>query len=287
VDFPENQSRIAKIRRPSMPAPQKPSHRFRLGPGIVLTILAMIAVPAAITLNRVRDAGSIRITSADPTPQGYTWSLLLFVVPIIVIAGWLFPQERIRLPKSAFWRTISILVPLGFALDFFFAHRFFVFPNRHATLEIGAPALGGPVPIEEYLFYFSGFIAILLIYIWLDEFWLAAYKAPDYVEEAKKNTRLLVFHPTSAVLGVLIVAAAVIYKKVFSPEPVGFPGPTHLKCYMRERFSEMRWGDGESPEVFCGVNGPASGANAGTSTGRNSVDSHRGGVKRSRQLERD
>jgi hypothetical protein len=206
-----------------MPAPQKPSHTFRLGPGIVLTILAMIVVPAAITLNRVRDAGSIRITSADPTPQGYTWSLLLFVVPIIVIAGWLFPQERIKLPKSAFWRTISTLVPLGFALDFFFAHKFFVFPNRHATLGIGAPALGGSVPIEEYLFYFSGFIAILLIYIWLDEFWLAAYNVPNYAEEAKKNARLLVFHPTSAILGVLLVAAAVIYKKVFSPEPAGFP----------------------------------------------------------------
>lgn len=207
-----------------MSASQKPSHTFRLGPGIVLTILAMIAVPAAITLNRVDDAGSITITSADPTPQGYTWSLLLFVVPIIVIAGWLFPQERIRLPKSAFWRTISILVPLGFALDFFFAHKFFVFPNRHATLEIGAPALGGSVPIEEYLFYCSGFIAILLIYIWLDEFWLAAYNVPDYVEEAKKNAKLLVFHPTSAVLGVLLAAAAVIYKKMFSPEPAGFPG---------------------------------------------------------------
>lgn len=207
-----------------MPASQKSSHTFRLGPGIVLTILAMIAVPAAITLNRVHDAGSIRIASADPTPQGYTWSLLLFVVPIIVIAGWLFPQERIRLPKSAFWRTISILVPLGFALDFFFAHKFFVFPNRHATLEIGAPALGGPVPIEEYLFYFSGFIAILLIYIWLDEFWLAAYNVPDYGEEAKKNAKLLVLHPTSAVSGVLLVAAAIIYKKMFSPEPVGFPG---------------------------------------------------------------
>lgn len=148
----------------------------------------------------------------------------MFVVPIVVIAGWLFPQERIRLPKSAFWRTVSILVPLGFALDFFFAHKFFVFPNRHATLGIDAPALGGPVPIEEYMFYFSGFIAILLIYIWLDEFWLAAYSVPDYAEEARKNDKLLVFHPTSAMLGVLLVAAALIYKKMFSAESQGFPG---------------------------------------------------------------
>ena len=95
----------------------------------------------------------------------------------------------------------------------FLAHKFFVFSNRHATLGIGAPALGGPVPIEEYLFYVSGFIAILLIYIWLDEFWLAAYNVPDYMEEAQKNSKLLVFHPTSAVLGVLLVAAAVGYKR--------------------------------------------------------------------------
>lgn len=196
-----------------MPESQNPPHSFRLGPGIVLIILAMLTVPAAITLHRV-----------DPRPHGYTWSLLLFVVPIAVIAGWLFPHERIRLPKLAFWRTIAVLVPCGFALDFFFAHKFFVFPNRHATLGIGAPALGGSVPVEEYIFYFSGFIAILLIYIWLDKFWLAAYSVPDYAAEATKKSRLLVFHPTSAMLGVLLVAAAVIYKKMFSPDPLGFPG---------------------------------------------------------------
>jgi hypothetical protein len=207
-----------------MPESQSPSRSFRLGPGIVLIILAMLAVPATITLHRVRDGGSITITSPDPTPHGYTWSLLLFFVPIVVIAMWLVPHERIRLPKSAFWRTIAILAPLGFALDFFFAHKFFIFPNGKATLGIGAPALGGGVPIEEYVFYFSGFIAILLIYLWLDEFWLAAYNVPDYAVEAKKNARLLVFHPTSAVSGVVLLATAIIYKKMFSPDPLGFPG---------------------------------------------------------------
>jgi hypothetical protein len=197
---------------------------FRLGPGIVLIILAMVAVPAAITLNRVRDAASIRISGDNPTPYGYTWSLLLFIVPIIVIAVWLFPHERIQLPKRAFWRTIAVLVPLGCALDFFFAHKFFAFPNGHATLGISAPALGGPVPIEEYIFYFSGFMAILLIYIWLDEFWLAAYNVPDYAEKAKANERLLLFHPASAILGVCLVIVAVAYKKLLAPDSSGFPG---------------------------------------------------------------
>ena len=113
-----------------------------------------------------------------PRPWGYTWSLLLFIVPIIVIAWWLVPQEGVRIPKRAFVRTLLILVPIGFGLDFFAAHKFFIFPNTGATVGILAPALGGGVPIEEYIFYFTGFVAILLIYVWLDEYWLVAYNVP-------------------------------------------------------------------------------------------------------------
>jgi hypothetical protein len=66
-------------------------------------------------------------------------------------------------------------VPFGCATDFFFASRFFVFENPGATLGISAPALNKPVPVEEYIFYLTGFIAVLLIYLWLDEYWLAKY----------------------------------------------------------------------------------------------------------------
>ena len=207
-----------------MSEPARTSGSFRLGPGIVLLMLGMISLPAALTLHMIRDAGSLKISSTNPTPYGYTWSLLLFIVPVVVIAFWLFPKEHVKLPKRAFWRTIAILVPCGFGLDFFFAHKFFIFPNSNATLGIPGPAIGGSVPIEEYVFYFTGFIAILLIYIWLDEFWLAAYNVPDYPGESRKLGRLLQFHPTSAILALLLIAAAVIYKKVFSSDPAGFPG---------------------------------------------------------------
>jgi hypothetical protein len=110
-----------------------------------------------------------------------------------------------------------------FGLDFFLASRLFVFPNSGATLKIAAPALGKPVPIEEYFFYLTGFIAVLLIYVWLDEFWLAAYNVPDYPGEAKMIARLLRFHPSSALFGVVAIAGAVIYKKMFSSTPDGFP----------------------------------------------------------------
>src|SRR5712692_2243426 len=143
------------------------------------------------------------------------------------------PESLAALPLGFPWANGStdsqechyiIQYSIGFGLDFFFAHRFFIFPNAGATLKIEAPAVGRPVPIEEYVFYLTGFIAVLLIYVWMDEFWLAAYNVPDYHGEAKLIPRLLQFHPTSAILGVVLIAAAVVYKKKFSATPEGFPG---------------------------------------------------------------
>jgi hypothetical protein len=196
----------------------------RLSAWIVAAMVAMVAVPTTITLHSVRSPGMLQVLSSNPTPHGYSWSLLLFVVPIVVIAFWFLPAEGIEIPRRAFWRTIGILVPVGFALDFFFAHRFFVFRNSGATLGIGAPAVGAPVPVEEYIFYFTGFLCVLLLYVWLDEFWLAAYNVPDYPRESKKISRLFQFHPASAIVGVVLIVIAVVYKKMFSPFPDGFPG---------------------------------------------------------------
>ena len=195
----------------------------RLSAWIVVIMLGMVAVPAAITLESVRYPATIQMTNSDPTPYGYTWSLLLFLVPIVVIAFGFLPREEVNIPRKAFWWTIGILVPLGFATDFFFASRFFIFPNAGATLRIDAPALHKPVPVEEYVFYLTGFIAVLLIYLWLDEYWLAAYNVADYRMESKKIDRLVRLHPPSVILGIALIAAAVVYKKAFSPVREGFP----------------------------------------------------------------
>ena len=191
---------------------------------LVLAMLAMIGVPAGLTLHSVRVAAIIQIPGNNPTPYGYTWSLLLFIIPTLVIAGWFLPGEGVRIPQRSFWRTIWILVPIGFGLDFFFAHRFFVYPNSGATLGIGAPAIGGSVPVEEYIFYFSGFLAVLLIYIWLDEYWMAAYAVSGSAGEARQIRRLLQFHPASFFVGLALIALAILYKKLCSPVPGGFPG---------------------------------------------------------------
>lgn len=185
-------------------------------------MLAMVTIPAAITLNTLRVPGQLQVADANPTPYGYTWSLLLFIVPTVVIGLWLLPSERVKIPKRAFGWTIGVLVPFGCALDFFCASRFFLFSNPGATLRIPAPALGHPVPIEEYVFYFTGFLTILLLYIWLDEYWLSAYQVEVH-KSTNATRRLLQFHPTSVILGVLLIGLAILHKKVFAADSEGFP----------------------------------------------------------------
>src|SRR5580765_3605437 len=183
--------------------------------GIVIGMLAMMIIPAGIALHSV-SAPAILQVQPNASPHGYTWSLLLFIVPIIVIAVWFLPSEGLEIPHCAFWRTIAILVPIGCLLDGVFAQWFFFFPNPQATLGITAPAFGHWVPIEEYFFYLTGFITILLLYVWLSEYWLAAYTVEHYRSQARALPKLLQFHPTSLVIGVALIAAAVIYKKWFS-----------------------------------------------------------------------
>jgi|SRR5208282_1620146 len=193
---------------------------------IVIAMLAMIVIPAAITLQTVLHPAPLIPVDQRGTPHGYTFSLLLFIIPAAVIAGWLLPNEELHIPKRAFWRTLAILVPLGFALDFVFAQWFFDYPNAGATLGVLAPALGRWVPVEEYGFYFTGFLAVLLLYVWLGEFWLAAYSVMDYPGEARKVERLLQFHPTSLIAAVALIGAAWYYKKhlALPEDQAGFPG---------------------------------------------------------------
>jgi hypothetical protein len=189
-------------------------------------MLAMIAIPAALTLHTIRISALAPAVATTPnsSPYGYTVSLLLFIVPIFLIAFWFLPQEGVKVEKKSFWWTIGLLFPIGAGLDFFFARYFFIFPNEGATLGIKAPALGAPVPVEEYVFYITGFLCVLLLYIWLDQYWLAAYNIHGESAERSQFHRLLKLHPESIILAIALVAGAIIYKKHFSHSPVGFPG---------------------------------------------------------------
>jgi len=205
-----------------MPVPQVPGSP-RSSFLLVIAILVMISLPAALTLHTVRVSPQAAALQANPSPYGYTVSLLLFIVPILAIGFWFVPQDGVRISKKSFACTIALLFPLGVVLDFFLARRFLTFPNPNATLRVQAPALGGGVPVEEYLFYFTGFVAVLLFYIWLDEYWLSAYSIPVDAAERTSFERLLRFHPQSLVLGIVLIAAAILFRWYFVATP-GFPG---------------------------------------------------------------
>jgi hypothetical protein len=186
-------------------------------------MIAMVAVPAALTLRTVRTPRPPVDPSSDPTPLGYTWSLLLYLVPLLVLAVWFLRHPRYTFQKRAFWITIAILVPLGVALDLLFGTLFFTFENRDAILGLEVPAVGGKIPFEEFVFYVAGFVFVLLLYVWCDEYWVEAYNVPDYAGESAKVGRLVRFDPLSLAVGVVLLAAAVAYKKLLADDREGFP----------------------------------------------------------------
>jgi hypothetical protein len=198
---------------------RKPKEAFE----VVFLIAALLIGPAAITLHTIAHPGRLVVSADNPTPGGYTVSLLLFLVPLAVLGGWFARRSDLVLQRKGFWRTIGVLAPIGFVLDLLFGNTFFTFSNKPATLGVDVPALGGPIPVEEFLFYLTGFMIVLLSYIWGDEYWVSAYNIPDYSATASGMGRIVRFHPASVLLGAGLIGGAIVYKKLFSPSPDGFP----------------------------------------------------------------
>lgn len=199
---------------------------------IFFVFISVLVIPALITLSTIEVSQSKIVPVENSSPLGYTWSLSLFIVPILAIIAWLHLQHRKIIIQKTFWVSLLFLIPLGFILDLFFGLSFFTFHNHGAVLGIYLPGLDitqmkwiPELPIEEFVFYVTGFIAVLSIYLWCDEYWLAAYNVPDYHEESKLIDKLVLFHPQSIVIGVVLVVAATLYKNLVpGPDQGGFPG---------------------------------------------------------------
>lgn len=198
-------------------------HAARRLVAMPVLVLGSLVAAAIVTLASVSLDDQGQMTSVG----GYTWSLSLWFLPGGVIWAWFIRRRNQTIQRPAFWTTLVVLLVFGFALDFFLAHTFFVFPDRSATLLPPAPALGAPVPLEEYLFYLGGFLFILLLYVWCDEDFLSRYNVPDYQGAWKKSGRIRVieFDPLSLAAGVLMIGLAWGYKSTIAPDPYrgGFP----------------------------------------------------------------
>lgn len=197
-----------------------------------LAMIGVVSVPATLSLLSVERAQSRVEPVAGSSPLGYTVSLSLFIVPILVILAWLHANHDEKFIRKSFWVAIAVLVPLGFLLDLFFGLTFFTFVNSQATLEIYVPGFDfatwsweRKIPVEEFAFYLTGFVAVLLMYVWCDEYWLSAYNVPDYAKESEGMARILMFHGKSVVAGLGLIVLGLLVKNLFpSPYQGGFPG---------------------------------------------------------------
>src|SRR5262249_8387672 len=129
---------------------------------VIFAIAAALVIPAALTLRTVIHPVILQATSDNPTPLGYTWSLLLFIIPIGVLGWWFGCRPVLMFRRKVFGRTFGVLPPLVFLLALFFATVFFFFQNESGFFGWKVPAVGGAIPIEEFIFYLTGFMLVLL-----------------------------------------------------------------------------------------------------------------------------
>jgi hypothetical protein len=227
---------------PPKPAGSDEKRRVReeqLGASLFTTgLLLAVVLPTILTLSTVREeevrSAVLKFEALEnPTPYGYTVSLLIYLVPVTALIVWFYrshPPGSFR--RRALRQTLLMLVPIGFALDFFLGNTFFLFPNRGAVLGIYVPGFsfstGGwewDLPIEEFIFYASGFFAMLLLYIWCNQVWVPAYGVSDHADPAQHPPYIVRIHWRSIYWGVALLAVALFYKKVLAPpdQRDGFP----------------------------------------------------------------
>ena len=197
---------------------------------VLVGMIVVLAIPFALTLMTIKEQRPlVTDLNVNPTPYGYTWSLTLFLVPGLVLGVWQWLRRENPIQKRAFWITAALLAGAGVVLDVCFGLRFFTFDNPQATLGKtfwGFSPTGGlkqDLPIEELGFYFFGVVAVLLVYVWGDEFWFGAYNVDD---SPRRNTQQMIcLHSASAVFGVILFAVGWLYKRYAPHAPhEGFPG---------------------------------------------------------------
>jgi hypothetical protein len=220
------------------PNPQTGFHAMKphAKKAMLIAVIGLIALvfPAALTLRSVRSPGSLQILEPNPTPYGYTISLLLFLIPDLILVWWIVRHPNAPIARQAFYATIGSIFVTGCILDFGFARAFFTYGNPEATLGIRLPAfslnegwVSHYLPIEEFAFYYLGGLFMAGLYVWSDLAWLGRATAADPATVAgalvKERRSILRVHPTSIAIGAILIGAAIVACRLLSDQP-GFPG---------------------------------------------------------------
>jgi hypothetical protein len=169
---------------------------FLVDLGWLAVLIVTVAVPLAL------DASG-RLT--------YFASLAFWAIPLLYLwpvfrrltaAG----HERRR--RALLW-SAGAIAGLGVVLDLLFGHLTFRFAGCGApdSQYVGCvPGVGGPVPVEELLFYVMGPIVMVLVYACSDERWLARYHSDaDRIDHALiRVSPRLVFAAAAAAVVALV-----------------------------------------------------------------------------------
>ena len=192
-----------------------------------MTVLYLFCAAAAVALVAVLAVGPALVA----TRCGYTWSLLIWIVPSAAIMWWFLASPDYAITrKKAFGWAAAYLALNGFVVDFFFGHRLFRFTNPNAVVGLYLPGFSltefrlvteHPFPVEELFFYLFGFICILLFYIWSDEYWLSAYHRAVPEDETHSLRSLIGFHWKAGLAGAGLVATATLARQFLNPSAEG------------------------------------------------------------------
>ena len=151
----------------------------------------------------------------------YKVSLVLWLIPI----GLLLPRfvsvthRGSRRRRAVFYTALYVLL-LGALLDLGLGKWVLDFdPDGRYLGRIGG------IPLEEFIFYVSGGLAIVLVYFWADEYWLSEYNVRRGRELVPRDGRLVTLSPGTLALTVSLLIGGIALKQVL--QPAGPPVPIY------------------------------------------------------------
>lgn len=150
----------------------------------------------------------------------YFWSLAFWTIPIGLL-GWRALQAAQPDPESGLnysrrrrglaWATLYVLGG-GLLLDYGLGRWVLKFAlEEPGQYVISQPPLG--IPVEEVFFYALAPLAILLVYVWCDEYWMPAYNRRDLNLALHGDEALVRLSPGIAVSGVAALVLGILYRR--------------------------------------------------------------------------
>jgi hypothetical protein len=187
----------------------------------ILTVIAVVGIPAVVTLNGIRVVPGEKYMGGDTTPYGYTISLLLFFVPLVVFAQQLLGKSRLVVDHRPLVYAAGTIALIGFTLDVAFGYSFFTFANQGATLGIRLPSWNFAtqsfhadyLPVEEFAFYILGALFMLTLYRWIEDKWLDDAAILNRAAAAGQLRRLVGVNKRSLAVWFAAVAVGLVYKR--------------------------------------------------------------------------